>query len=151
MGIKQIKSARVLIVDEHARMRDGLTSLVASDSRFSVIDAIGDTNSAMASVDASHPDIVLVSLSLDQRDGIDMIARLKHHDPEIKVVALTLLKEGRYVRAAFDAGADAYVLKDEGRSELLSALGCVAAGETYTSPSVRGAGRYGTRKPRGDR
>jgi DNA-binding NarL/FixJ family response regulator len=129
-------SSRVLIIDDHARMRDGLRSLLAGNDRFRVVDAISDQEDVLDVLSAEKPDIVLFSLSLS-RTKIETIARLKATSPEIKVVALTLIREDRYVHAALDAGADGYILKDENRSTLLSALGCVADGKQYLSPGLR--------------
>lgn len=131
------KARRILIVDDHAPMRDGLSALLSSEGHFEVVEAIADHSHALEHMNRSSPDIVLISLSLFDRDGIQTISHLKQENPDIKVVALTLLKESRFVQAALDAGADAYVLKDDARSELLEAMASVADGRNYVSPSVR--------------
>ena len=130
------KPHRVLIVDEHTIMRDGLCALLSADSDFEVVGNASDGSEGMLAATALKPDVVLMGLSMPRTGGIDAIARIKRQRPSTKVVALTFHKEDKYVRAALDAGADAYVLKDDSQTELFVALNSVLQGKIYLSPAI---------------
>ena len=127
---------RILIVDDHTIMRDGLQSLLASEPGFEVVGTAADGKSAIRRVNELKPDIVMMDLTMPGTSGIDAIAHIKRQHPAIKLVALTFHKEDRYIHATLEAGADAYVLKDDSRTELLTALTSVLNGKQYLSPSI---------------
>ncbi len=130
------KAHRILIVDEHTIMRDGLCALLSAESDFEVVGNASDGKEGVLAATALKPDVVLMGLSMPRTGGIDAIARIKHQLPSTKVVALTFHKEDKYIRATLDAGADAYVLKDDSQTELFIALNCVLQGKTYLSPAI---------------
>ncbi len=127
---------RILIVDDHTIMRDGLQSLLASEPGFEVVGTAADGKTAVRRVADLKPDIVMMDLTMPGTSGIDAIAHIKRQYPEVRLVALTFHKEDRYIHATLEAGADAYVLKDDSRTELLTALNSVLAGKQYLSPSI---------------
>ena len=129
-------SHRIMIVDDHTIMRDGLQSLLSAEPGFEVVGTAADGRSAIRSVAALKPDIILMDLTMPGTSGIDAIAHIKRQHPQIKLVALTFHKEDRYIHATLEAGADAYVLKDDSRTELLTALRSVLNGKSYLSPSI---------------
>jgi len=129
-------SHRVMIVDDHTIMRDGLQSLLSAEPGFEVVGTAADGRAAIRSVGALKPDIVLMDLTMPGTSGIDAIAHIKRQHPQVKLVALTFHKEDRYIHATLEAGADAYVLKDDSRTELLTALRSVLNGKSYLSPSI---------------
>ena len=77
-----------------------------------------------------------MDLSMQRTSGIEAISQIKRRHPEIKIVALTFHKEDGYIHATLEAGAEAYVLKDDGRNELFSALESVINGKRYLSPGI---------------
>jgi DNA-binding NarL/FixJ family response regulator len=77
-----------------------------------------------------------MDLTMPRTSGMDAIVHIKRQYPEIKIVALTFHKEEKYIHATLEAGADAYVLKDDSRTELFNALNNVATGNNYLSPSI---------------
>ena len=127
---------RVLIVENQTIMRDGLQVLLASETDFKVVGVTTEGESAVLAAATLHPDIVLMDLSTLQISGTDAITRIKRKHPEIKIVVLTFHKEDKFIRAALQAGVDAYVLKDDSREELFTALRTAVTGRRYLSPSI---------------
>ena len=117
-------------------MRDGLQALLESEPDFEVIGATAEGESAIREATTLQPDVVLMNLSMPHMSGTDTIARIKRKDPEIKIVVLTFHKEDQFIQAALQAGADAYVLKDDSREELFAALRTPVTGRRYLSPSI---------------
>ena len=126
----------ILIIDDHALMRSGLEAMLESEPGYEVIGVAADSASAVRTATELQPDIIMMDLTMPRTNGIDAIAQIKRQHPHIKIVALTFHREDEYVRATLEAGADAYVLKDDSRTELFNALANVAAGKHYLSPSI---------------
>ncbi len=127
---------KIMIVDDHTIMRDGLQALLSSESRYEVVGTVADGKTAIRSVATLSPDIILMDLTMPGTGGIEAIAHIKRQHPKIKIVALTFHKEDKYIHATLEAGADAYVLKDDSRTELFTALASVLKGKSYLSPSI---------------
>ena len=127
---------RALIVENQTIMRDGLQVLLASETDFKVVGVTTEGESAVLAAATLHPDIVLMDLSTLQISGTDAITRIKRKHPEIRIVVLTFHKEDKFIRAALQAGVDAYVLKDDSREELFTALRTAVTGRRYLSPSI---------------
>ena len=127
---------KILIVDDHALMRNGLEAMLASEPGFEVVGVASDGMTAMRSTTELQPDIILMDLTMPRTSGMDAIVQIKRQHPRIKIIALTFHKEDKYIHATLEAGADAYVLKDDSRKELFSALANVIDGKNYLSPSV---------------
>ena len=117
-------------------MRNGLEAMLASDPGFEVVGVAADGMTAIRSVAELQPDIVLMDLTMPRTSGMDAIVQIKRQYPDVKIVALTFHKEEKYIHATLEAGADAYVLKDDSRTELFNALNNVATGNNYLSPSI---------------
>ena len=126
----------ILIVDDHALMRNGLEAMLASEPAYEVVGVAADGMTAIHSVAELKPDIVLMDLTMPRTSGMDAIVQIKRQYPQTKIVALTFHKEEKYIHATLEAGADAYVLKDDSRTELFNALANVATGNNYLSPSI---------------
>ena len=97
-----------------------------------------DGKSAIAVVDECLPDVIIMDLSMPRTDGTQAIARIKSKHPDIRVVVLTFHKEDAYIHAALEAGANGYVLKDDGSEELVGAIRNVRQGRSFLSPGVAG-------------
>lgn len=130
------RSFRLVIVDDHAIMRDGLVALLSDENDFVIVGTAGDGMSAVEAVDRERPDVVLIDLSMPRTDGAQAIRIIKRRRPQTRVLVLTFHKEDAHIHVALEAGADGYVLKDDGRAELLSALRTVASGKSYLSPAI---------------
>jgi len=127
---------RTLIVEDQTIMRDGLQALLASEPDFEIIGATAEGESTIRAATTLRPDIVLMGLSLPHMSGTSIISRIKRKHPEMKIVVLTFHKEDIFIQAALQAGADAYVLKDDSREELFAALHTAVTGRRYLSPSI---------------
>jgi DNA-binding NarL/FixJ family response regulator len=125
-----------MIVDDHTIMRDGLQALLASEPDYDVVGTVADGKTAIHSVRELKPDIILMDLTMPGTGGIEAISHIKRQYPQVKIVALTFHKEDKYIHATLEAGADAYVLKDDSRAELFTALASVQKGKSYLSPSI---------------
>lgn len=128
----------IVIVDDHTLMRNGLEAMLRLDSGYEVIGVAADGREAIQAAGELKPDIMLIDLTLPRTGGIDAIAQIKRRYPAIRVVALTFHKEDKYIHATLQAGADAYVLKDDSRTELFNALASVIGGKSYLSPTICG-------------
>ena len=127
---------RTLIVEDQTIMRDGLRALLTSESDFETVGTTGEGESAIRAATTLHPDIILMGLSMPHMSGTNIITRIKRKHPEIKIVVLTFHKEDQFIQAALQAGADAYVLKNDSREELFTALHTAVNGRRYLSPSI---------------
>lgn len=117
-------------------MRNGLEAMLASEPDYEVVGVAADGMTAIRCVAELQPDIILMDLTMPRTSGMDAIVQIKRQHPHIKIVALTFHKEDKYIHATLEAGADAYVLKDDSRTELFNALANVATGKNYLSPSI---------------
>ncbi len=130
------KKTRTLIVEDQTIMRDGLLALLASEPDFEVVGTTAGGKSAIGEATALHPDVILMNLSMPHSNATDVITRIKRQHPDIKIVVLTFHKEDEFIHAALQAGADAYVLKDDSREELFAALRTAVTNRRYLSPSI---------------
>jgi DNA-binding NarL/FixJ family response regulator len=145
----QTKKLRLLLVDDHAVVREGLRSLLGTDNRFEVVGEAGDGLTAVTAATNLNPDVVVMDVSLPGLNGAQLARRLKENLPDVKTLALTVHEEGGYLRSLMDAGASGYVLKRSAASELLRAIEVVGEGGTYLDSSIAGqlVSKLGQRRP----
>ncbi len=127
---------KILIVDDHALLREGLQSLLIAQPGLKVVGTAEDAESAVAKIDRLQPDVVLTDLAMPETGGVDAIRIIRNEHPEVKLIALTFHREDSYIHAALRAGVDGYVLKDDSRDELVIAIGSVLNGKNYLSPAI---------------
>jgi len=127
---------RVVIADDHAIMRDGLRALIETDEGIEVVATVENGREAVDAVRTHSPDLVLMDLAMPYMDGLTAIRELTRRGVSAKILVLTMHKTEEHIRAALQAGASAYLLKDASRAELLMAMRTVLAGKTYISPAV---------------
>jgi DNA-binding NarL/FixJ family response regulator len=145
-GKTEPRKLRLLLVDDHFYIREGLKSLLSQEADMEVIGETTDGESACrmaarASGDpAALPDIIIMDMSLSPggMHGTTATARIKAANPHVLVVALSMHEDTTYVRAVLEAGASGYVLKRSATRELVQAIRSVAAGGTYLDPSMAG-------------
>jgi DNA-binding NarL/FixJ family response regulator len=125
----------VVLADDHRLVRDGLRSLLAA-SGVDVVGEAGDGLEAITVAKRTAPSAVVMDIAMPHLNGIDTTRRLVAEIRGLKVVALTMNADRRYVLAMLEAGATGYVLKNSATEELLAALEAVARGETYLSPAI---------------
>lgn len=129
---------RVLIVDDHPVVRDGLRGMLASADDLDVVGEAGDGDTAVLEAQRLAPDVVLMDLRMPRVDGVDATGRLAAETPDARVLVLTTYDTDADIRRALEAGAAGYLLKDAPRDELLRAIRTVAAGRVALAPSVAG-------------
>jgi two-component system, NarL family, invasion response regulator UvrY len=127
---------RVLLVDDHPAVRDGLALLLALED-IEVCAEAGGTAGALACIERNRPDLAIVDLSLDGEDGLTLIADLRQRG--MPVLVYSMHRDVRHVRSAVAAGARGYVTKRELPCVLVDAIREVAAGQRFVSPSAAAA------------
>ena len=127
---------KVLIVDDHAVVRDGLTTMLNRQADLSVV---GEATNGLEAVDRAgtlRPDIILMDLRMPELDGVEAMRRIRAEDPDVKFIVLTTYDSDEYIFDAIEAGAKGYLLKDASREELFNAVRAVNRGESLIQPSV---------------
>jgi DNA-binding NarL/FixJ family response regulator len=127
---------RVLVVDDHALVRRGLSDLLGTADGIEVVGSLVDGSLAEAAVTQLEPDIVLMDLSMPGLDGIDATRAVLGARPATKVIMLTSFSENARIMAALDAGAVGYLLKDAEPEDIIRALRDAVAGGVPLSPKA---------------
>lgn len=133
---------RVLIVDDHPVVRDGLRGVLTAEPDLAVVGEAGDGAEALARLAATSPeepvDVVLMDLRMPVMGGVEAIKELRRNGSAPRVLVLTTFDTDRDVLPAIEAGATGYLLKDTPREELLRAVRAAHRGEAVLSPAVAG-------------
>jgi two-component system, NarL family, response regulator NreC len=129
-------SIRVFIADDHGILRGGLRALITAQADMEVVGEAASGPEAETGVTETEPDVVLMDLSMPKGGGLAAIAAIKRVRPKTRILALTVHDELGYVRAAAEAGAIGYVVKNAVATELLAAIRAVAQGRTFMDVSV---------------
>jgi two-component system, NarL family, response regulator NreC len=124
---------RVVLVDDHALVRQALGVMMAAD-RIEVVAEADNGHTAVELVSKLHPDLVLMDVSMRDLNGIEATRRIRDALPSVRVIGLSMHSTPQFVRGMLDAGASGYVLKTEGYDELHRAVRSVARGMIYLSP-----------------
>jgi len=127
---------RVFIADDHGVLRGGLRALLEAQSDMAVVGEAANGPDAEQGVRATEPDVVLMDISMPAGGGLAAIAAITALRPKTRVLVLTVHAEQGYVRAAADAGATGYVVKNAVATELLAAIRAVAQGRTFMDTSL---------------
>ena len=134
-----VKKLRILIVDDHPLVRDGLKRLINDQPDMLVAAEAGDGHEALRFAKESLPDVALVDIWMPGLDGARVTQMITDACPQVKVIALTRHDDGGFVRKLLEAGATGYVLKQSALSELTRAVRAVAAGQQFVDASIRAA------------
>ncbi len=127
---------RILIVDDHAIVREGLRSLIATEPGMTVVGEAADGEAAVRLFGALRPDVTLMDLVMPRRDGISAIREIKQQDPQARILVLTSFAEDDQVFPAIKSGALGYLMKDSSPQELLQAIRDTHRGESSLDPTV---------------
>jgi two-component system, NarL family, response regulator LiaR len=128
---------RVLLVDDHAIVREGLHTLLAEEPAIAIVGMAATGAEALALAAALRPDVVLMDLLLPDLDGIAVTARLRESVAMCRVLVLTSYVDDQHVRDAIQAGALGYLLKDVLKPELVRAIRAAARGEPVLHPEAQ--------------
>ncbi|PKO12763.1 MAG: DNA-binding response regulator [Chloroflexi bacterium HGW-Chloroflexi-10] len=127
---------RLLIVDDHPVVRDGLRGMLSGQTDFEVLGEAADGLQAVALTAQLQPDVVLMDLRMPELDGAAAISRIHASHPLVRVLVLTTYDSDAEILRAIEAGATGYILKDAPRDELYRAIRATAQGQSYLSPAV---------------
>lgn len=137
-----MEPVRVLIVDDHPVVREGLTGMIAGhaatidDRRIEVVGEAGDGREAIDLFRRLQPDIVLMDLRMPGMDGVQAIEQIREESPQARILVLTTYDSDADILRAVEAGATGYLMKDSPRRELFRAIQKVAQGESVLAPTV---------------
>ncbi len=129
-------SIRILLVDDHKIVRDGLRSLIEKQPDLEVVAEADNGRQALSQLRAMAPDVVIIDVAMPDLNGVDATRRIVADFPRIKVIALSMHSDRRFVSGMLAAGASGYLLKDCAFEELNFAIRTVVRNQTYLSPSI---------------
>lgn len=124
---------RILIIDDHPLLRQGIVALINSQKDFTVCGEVVDPRQAIASVQKTNPEAIILDLSLNGSNGIEVLKNLKAQFPKIKVLVLSMHDETIYAPRVLRAGALGYIMKQEAPETVIAALRKVLNNEVYLS------------------
>jgi DNA-binding NarL/FixJ family response regulator len=140
-------SIKIVVVDDHGIVRDGLRLLMEQQDDMEVIDEAADGREAVELVRKLKPDVVLMDVTMPGLNGIEATRQIVREDPNVKVLALSGYSNKGFVTDMLKAGASGYILKDSLAGELIRAINVVMAGQQYLCPQVTGGVVEGIRHP----
>lgn len=127
---------RILVADDHRIFREGLCAMLRSQADLDVIAEAEDGRLALKLALDLKPDVVVMDLGMPSLNGVEATRRIVSESPAVRVLALSMHSDKRFVSGALSAGASGYLLKDCAFEELSTAIRTVAAGKAYLSPAV---------------
>lgn len=130
------KKNRVFVVDDHPIVRQGLALMINRESDLTVCGEAEDARSAIQSVTTAKPDILVVDISLNGPDGLDLLKNIRMRYPDLPVLILSMHDESIYAERALRAGAQGYIMKQEATEKVLVALRRILSKEIYVSERI---------------
>lgn len=127
---------RVMLVEDHALVREGTRELLERERDLRVVAEAGDGEEAVQLAAVHRPDVIVMDMAMPGLSGIEATRRIKANQPEVAVLVLTAYDDDQYVFAFLEAGAAGYLLKDVSTGELIEAIRAVHAGESILHPTV---------------
>ncbi|MFI5913037.1 response regulator [Dactylosporangium sp. NPDC051541] len=127
---------RVLLVDDHPVVRDGLRGMLQAEPDLAVVGEAGAGDEAVVAAAAARPDVILMDLRMPGLDGAGATARILATQPAVRIVVLTTYETDADILRAVEAGACGYLLKDATRADLAAAVRAASRGETVLAPTV---------------
>lgn len=128
---------RVLLVDDHPLLRDGIRMVLQTDARIAVVGEASGTDEALAAVPQCRPDLVITDIRMPRRSGIELVGALAEQHAHIRVLLLSMLDDAGLIQRALALGARGYVRKDASGAAVLQAIHAVAAGGCYLDAAVQ--------------
>jgi DNA-binding NarL/FixJ family response regulator len=129
---------KILIVDDHPVVREGLSTMLSREKDIEVVGQAENGQKAIEKARELRPDIILMDLRMPEVDGIEAMRRIKMTNPDIKFIVLTTYDNDEYIFKGIESGARAYLLKDAPREDLFKAIRGVSKGESLIEPAVAG-------------
>lgn len=133
-----MSTIRVMIVDDHPIVRQGVRGVLANHPDIQVVGEADSAPTLFAIVESLHPDVILLDIRMPGQSGIEVTQRLKRDYPNIKVIVLTTYDDDEYLFGALRAGAEGYLLKSASQEVLADSIRQVGRGERLLSPNLVG-------------
>lgn len=130
------RKARVLLIDDHPVVREGMASLIGADRRLMVCGQAGDGRSALSMIASLNPDVAVLDLTLPDIDGIELIKRIRAECEPVPILVFSMSDENIYAQRSLRAGAVGYLMKGSPGEELVHAIHQVVRGKTYVSEAI---------------
>lgn len=127
---------RLLLVDDHAVLRDGLKNILGMEADIEVVGEAVNGKDALRKVEEYRPDVILMDINIPEQNGIEVTGFIKGLYPSIKILILTMYDHDEYFLAAIREGADGYLLKDAPSDHVVDAIRSVAKGQSVIHPSL---------------
>ena len=127
---------KIVIIDDHKMIREGLQQLLELDGEINVIGQAGDGYDGLSLIESTNPDVILLDINMPNMNGLEMLTELKKIKPDSRVLILTIHNEIDYLVKAIELGVNGYILKDSECSTLKKAIFTVYEGSTYIQPSL---------------
>jgi DNA-binding NarL/FixJ family response regulator len=134
-----VRPIRILLVDDHAVVRNGFRMILGSQPDMEVVGEASNGRQAIAMADTTHPEVVVMDITMPELNGIEATRQIVRDHPSMRVMALSMQKDAVYVREVLRAGAKGYLLKDSSEQDLLAAVRAIHAGKGWLSPGVSDA------------
>src|SRR6476646_3557251 len=136
MGLISAPMLSILLVDDHPVVRQGLRQILSEEFKDVVIAEAGDGMEAIAQAQRRAWDIVILDIGIPGMSGLEVLKEMREIRPRMRVLVLTMYPEEQYANRFLRSGAAGYMTKDRARSELISGVRTVLAGERYISPHL---------------
>ncbi|PLR99100.1 response regulator [Bacillus sp. T33-2] len=127
---------RLMLVDDHAVLRDGLKNILETEEDIHVVGEAVSGEDALLKVKQCQPDMILMDINMPVKNGVEVTGILKKLYPDIKILVLTMHSHEEYFMSAIREGADGYLLKDAPSDQVVAAIRAVARGESVIHPSM---------------
>jgi len=127
---------RLLVLDDHPMMREGLAQLVNGEPDLMICGQAGTGREALELAGATKPDLLLVDISLPDKNGLEVVKELRDFHPGLPVLVISMHDESLYAERALRAGARGYIMKQEGGKKLMEAIRRVLSGKIYVSENI---------------
>jgi DNA-binding NarL/FixJ family response regulator len=131
-----MKHSRVLLADDHLMLREGLAALISHHPQFHIIGSVGDGRDCARVALREQPELVILDCAMPGLNGIEAAQRIVAHNTQTRLICVSMHEDPRWVRAAFDAGVQGYVLKRCAFADLIEAMETVLHGRCYISRDV---------------
>lgn len=133
------EALRIALCDDHAIVRSGLRRILEAEEDFTVVGEAGTVAEAIDLAQSTEPDVFVMDVGLPDGSGIDAAAHIRKASTKVRVLVLTMHEDIAYLRRAFEAGINGYLLKEAADAELVAAIRRIADGQQYVHPTLGAA------------